>query len=199
METTRSNRGGESQGDSGKLRRIEALFITLIAIFLTLSIITNIVHEYDLSSSSSIVVPPQFSGTTAFDPAVKSAVVAKDETAPDKSSSALSKDNTANDEQREKSNNSNLNEAAIRGKHEVKMTKEVKDDDEKDQGDGHKLGGLSCAKFGGPPDEIALEMVYWSDIPSDSDFESPFKRKKKDGPVQYMTFEPDGGGWNNIR
>ena len=43
-------------------------------------------------------------------------------------------------------------------------------------------------------------MVYWSDIPEDSIYESPFKQKKKDNAqVQYMTFEPDGGGWNNIR
>ena len=63
----------------------------------------------------------------------------------------------------------------------------------------HKLAGLSCEKFGGPLDEkLVKEMVYWEDIPSDSDYESPFKVKKK-GQVKYMTFEPDGGGWNNIR
>ena len=63
----------------------------------------------------------------------------------------------------------------------------------------HKLAGLSCEKFGGPFDEKQVqEMVYWEDIPSDSDYESPFKVKKK-GEVKYMTFEPDGGGWNNIR
>ena len=57
-------------------------------------------------------------------------------------------------------------------------------------GDGHTLGGLSCAKHGGPSDEVASEMVYWSDIPSDSQFVSPFK---KEGETKYMTFEPDGG------
>jgi len=61
---------------------------------------------------------------------------------------------------------------------------------------GHTLGGLSCAAHGGPSDEIASEMIYWSDIPSDSDYVSPFKKK---GETKYMTFEPDGGGWNNIR
>lgn len=63
----------------------------------------------------------------------------------------------------------------------------------------HKLGGLSCAAHGGPSDEIAVEMVYWRDIPQDSNFMSPFKHTKNNGPVQYMTFEPDEGGWNNIR
>ena len=57
-------------------------------------------------------------------------------------------------------------------------------------GGGHTLGGLSCAKHGGPSDEVAAEMVYWSDIPSDSQFVSPFKTK---GETKYMTFEPDGG------
>jgi len=61
----------------------------------------------------------------------------------------------------------------------------------------HTLAGLSCEKYGGPSDEAAAEMVYWSDIPTDSSYVSPFK--KKTTAVQYMTFEPDEGGWNNIR
>ena len=63
--------------------------------------------------------------------------------------------------------------------------------------DGHTLAGLSCTKYGGPTDEVAKEMVYWSDITSDSQFVSPFK-KEGEGETKYMTFEPDGGGWNNI-
>jgi hypothetical protein len=61
----------------------------------------------------------------------------------------------------------------------------------------HKVAGLSCEKYGGPSDEIAAEMVYWRDIPSDATFQSPFA---KSGPEpKYLTFEPDEGGWNNIR
>ncbi|KAK1746901.1 hypothetical protein QTG54_002245 [Skeletonema marinoi] len=61
----------------------------------------------------------------------------------------------------------------------------------------HDLAGLSCTDHGGPSDEIAKEMIYWSDIPSDDKFVSPIgansiKRK-------YLTFDPDGGGFNNIR
>ena len=59
--------------------------------------------------------------------------------------------------------------------------------------DGHTLAGLNCDKYGGPSQEAASEMVYWSDIPSDSHHVSPFKRKE--GPTQYLTFEPDQGGW----
>ena len=62
---------------------------------------------------------------------------------------------------------------------------------------GHDLAGLSCSDHGGPPDELAAEMVYWRDIPTDSLFRSPIhahSTKKR-----YLTFEPDGGGFNNIR
>jgi len=64
------------------------------------------------------------------------------------------------------------------------------------------LAHLSCAKYGGPADEDAQEMVYWKDIGSDRRYVSPFhvKASAKIGQRrQYMTFEPDGGGWNNIR
>jgi len=60
----------------------------------------------------------------------------------------------------------------------------------------HRLAGLNCDKWGGPSNEAAEEMVYWEDIPSDSHHVSPFR---KPGISQYMTFEPDSGGWNNIR
>lgn len=58
---------------------------------------------------------------------------------------------------------------------------------------GHKLAGLNCDAHGGPAKDIAAEMVYWEDIPSDAAHISPFKRTS--GPKQYLTFEPDGGGW----
>jgi hypothetical protein len=58
---------------------------------------------------------------------------------------------------------------------------------------GHKLAGLNCDAHGGPSMDIAAEMVYWEDIPSDAAHISPFKRTS--GPKQYLTFEPDEGGW----
>jgi hypothetical protein len=59
------------------------------------------------------------------------------------------------------------------------------------------LAGLDCSAWGGPSSFEALqEMVYWQDIPGDEGYVSPFKSKST---TQYMTFEPDGGGWNNIR
>jgi hypothetical protein len=67
-----------------------------------------------------------------------------------------------------------------------------------EESDRSTLAGLSCADHGGPLDEFAREMVYWQDISSDSQYTSPF-RSKSGQPRRYMTFEPDGGGWNNIR
>ena len=60
-----------------------------------------------------------------------------------------------------------------------------------------QMAGLNCDKYGGPSQEVAAEMVYWSDIPSDATYTSPFANY---GPkTKYLTFEPDEGGWNNIR
>jgi hypothetical protein len=58
-----------------------------------------------------------------------------------------------------------------------------------------ELAGLNCSAYGGPLQKEASEMVYWRNIPADSKFVSPFHKAER----QYMTFEPDGGGWNNIR
>lgn len=60
------------------------------------------------------------------------------------------------------------------------------------EGGGHLLAGLSCKKYGGPSPESAQEMVYWEDIPADNQYVSPFKPKLF---PQYLSFEPDDGGW----
>jgi hypothetical protein len=59
-----------------------------------------------------------------------------------------------------------------------------------------RLGHLNCDALGGPPEALAQEMVYWQDIPEDAKWVSPFKDPSE---TKYLTFEPDGGGWNNIR
>ena len=64
------------------------------------------------------------------------------------------------------------------------------------QGNKNRLAGLSCKKYGGPSEADAKEMVYWRDIPADNRHVSPFY---KSGRAQYLSFEPDFGGWNNIR
>ena len=64
-----------------------------------------------------------------------------------------------------------------------------------DRGEGHNLAGLTCDKFGGPSKEAADEMVYWEDIPSDNLYVSPFKKTTT---KQYLSFEPDEGGWVRI-
>ena len=52
-----------------------------------------------------------------------------------------------------------------------------------------KIASLSCEKYGGPPNQYASEMVYWSDVPSDSKYISPLQKKRGER-RQYMTFEP---------
>ena len=60
----------------------------------------------------------------------------------------------------------------------------------------HSVGGLSCQTHGGPYDTSKVEqMVYWHDIPQDASFRSPLMAPRE----QFLTFEPDEGGWNNIR
>lgn len=60
---------------------------------------------------------------------------------------------------------------------------------------GHRVASLDCKQYGGP--ENPEEMVYWRDIPKDAEFVSPFANYGKS--PKYLTFEPDEGGWNNIR
>jgi len=81
-------------------------------------------------------------------------------------------------------------------KRSVKLQSAVLDSGEKPPPPVHDLAGLSCSDHGhgGPSDEIAKEMIYWSDIPSDDKFVSPIgansiKRK-------YLTFDPDGKSIN---
>jgi GDP-fucose protein O-fucosyltransferase len=71
----------------------------------------------------------------------------------------------------------------------------------------HVMAGLSCEAHGGPADAAALnEMIYWKDIPSDASYVTPLLQGDdhadgNDGSsaVRYFTFEPDEGGFNNIR
>lgn len=47
-------------------------------------------------------------------------------------------------------------------------------------------------------------MVYWEDIPSDEKYLSPFHPKPTNSSStdlrieQFLTFEPDGGGWSKF-
>ena len=60
----------------------------------------------------------------------------------------------------------------------------------------HKLAGLSCLQYTGDRQYNASEMIYWEDIPNDSMYQSPFQSLNR---VQYMTFEVDNSGFNNVR
>ncbi|KAL3937356.1 MAG: hypothetical protein SGBAC_007523 [Bacillariaceae sp.] len=60
----------------------------------------------------------------------------------------------------------------------------------------HNVAGLDCSAHGGPSNDLAEEMVYWKNLPNDESYVSPFQDPDQ---RRYLTFEPDGGGWNNIR
>ena len=63
----------------------------------------------------------------------------------------------------------------------------------------HRVAGLSCAAHGGPDDDdpaAVRDLVYWRDIPSDAGYTSPLKHESQE---QFLTMEPDEGGFNNIR
>lgn len=63
----------------------------------------------------------------------------------------------------------------------------------------HPLGGLDCTDHGGPSSRVVVDdMIYWSDLPADSTYKSPFSRNK-DSRKQYLTFEQDDAGFNNMR
>jgi hypothetical protein len=68
----------------------------------------------------------------------------------------------------------------------------------------HPVAHLNCADHGGPIDpKIVDEMIFWSDIPRDSSYLSPMHPLRDpntpDDVERYLTFEPDHGGWNNVR
>ena len=67
----------------------------------------------------------------------------------------------------------------------------------KNSATGKHFGHLQCKDFGGPMRvEETQEMVYWQDIAEDEAYISPFY--DPDNP-KFITFEPDHGGFNNIR
>lgn len=60
-----------------------------------------------------------------------------------------------------------------------------------DKSGSYSVAGLHCTD--GPEDPS--EMVYWRDIPGDKEYVSPLVTEEE----KYVTFEPDEGGFNNIR
>jgi GDP-fucose protein O-fucosyltransferase len=62
-----------------------------------------------------------------------------------------------------------------------------------------RLDTLDCAVHGGPETfGESQEMVYWQTIPQDHLYKSKFY-DEYESPRRFLTFELDGGGFNNIR
>lgn len=79
---------------------------------------------------------------------------------------------------------------------------QTQDQEEQEQA---PLGTLQCSSYYMDMEDeaesnIASEMVYWRNIESDKTFENYYQQKNRDnGEEKFLTFEPDVGGWNNIR
>lgn len=73
----------------------------------------------------------------------------------------------------------------------------------KHHGLNHRVAGLSCPAF--PTlrnyEQVQEEITYWRDISGDSLTTSPYQcsSPQQQNNKKYLTFEPDEGGWNNIR
>lgn len=69
----------------------------------------------------------------------------------------------------------------------------------------HRVAGLTCPAFrllnNLQFEQAQKELVYWRDIPDDSNLASPYKCKtpQSNASKKFLTFEPDEGGWNNAR
>jgi hypothetical protein len=114
-------------------------------------------------------------------------------------------DNNENDDG-EDNENGNENDGTQKKEEEEETDNDNNNNNEQE----HTIANLNCEAYGGPYNGDAEEMVYWEDIPKDALHMSPFhaehpQNKKLDGdngvqPItQFLTFEPDAGGWNNIR
>ncbi len=122
-------------------------------------------------------------------------------------------DDGGDEEEEEDNDNEQSEEENEKGDNDKDADNEEKneEDEEGDSSDAekndkpvHNIANLSCEAYGGPSNEDAEEMVYWEDIPKDALHMSPFHPHNKITDVttpitQFLTFEPDAGGWNNIR
>jgi hypothetical protein len=85
---------------------------------------------------------------------------------------------------------------ALDGKHVVGVDQASTSQQTAHDRSDHLLAGLSCSRHGGPSDDVAAEMIYWEDIPTDAKFISPFHTPNQ---TKYITFELENSGFNNNR
>jgi len=86
-------------------------------------------------------------------------------------------------------------EVATEGAADATADPVIADARKETDGAAHEIGDLSCINYGGPLQRSdVLDIIYWNDIVSDSNFTSPLHDNNK-----YLTFEPDPSGWNNCR
>jgi hypothetical protein len=89
----------------------------------------------------------------------------------------------------EESSEISLNDAGEEEQGNMSEEEEIKDNGKTEQ-----RGDLICN--GKPTDS---EIIYWKKVPGDKQYESPITPHHGEHHDRYLTFEYDGGGWNNVR
>ncbi len=175
---SRVSKGRRTRSETSARSSHEVMFFVIIAAFSFISVTLNVIHHQAIPDLNIPDTHPH---------------IEKPNVTPQESVKEVQvRDRAPKDEKG----------AQVKADHDPNENLEAQKDNDEVGGDHHTIGGISCKAFGGPDDEFARkEMVYWSDVPSDAKYVSPFKKNNdaNNGPTQYMTFEPDGGGWNNIR
>jgi len=79
---------------------------------------------------------------------------------------------------------------------EVDITSLIRSSSSGDKSDEQKerRGTLTCNGK-----QVDSEVIYWKIVPGDSTYESPITPHHGEHHDRYITFEYDGGGWNNVR
>ena len=148
-------------------------------------------------------------GKSALQHKLDQFVTAKDKTK-SRISRAMNKNKKGDGDNIMKNDNSESKQQKANDNKEVNMQQNNNDNAiqssvENDPNQPHPVAHLNCADHGGPTNDqkIIDEMVFWSDIPSDASYLSPMHPLNDpytpDDTERFLTFEPDHGGWNNIR
>ena len=182
------------------------LFMVVLFLFASLSILVNTRFVHDIHTKDEGNAVKNFLKDSKVSNMQQKIEEVMEKTKDEESGTTTTTDNpeAEHKEAGDDENESNADDEEESGEEEEEEGEENSDSGE-EKPTGHTIANLSCEAYGGPSPEESEEMVYWEDIPEDALHVSPFHHTNQqlDGetkPItQFLTFEPDAGGWNNIR